>query len=897
MATRSLNVVITGDSKGIGLAAREAEGHLRVVQRSAKLTGAALKLGFGVAAGGVLLGVGALKKSVDAAKEAETSQARLKAQLKSSGISYRAHAQEIDAVIQKHSKLAGIDDEDLQDAFTNLVRSTGSVTKSMQDMGLVTDIARAKHIGVTKAADLLGKVHAGNTAILKRYGIAFDPVTTAQDKLKESNKKATDEQVKAAKAADKTATSQQAVAELQKRFGGQAEAYGKTAAGAQERFGVAVENVEEKLGSKLLPVFAKVTNGVATFIQQMDSGKGAGGRFAAAISTGFNAVKTVIQRVVAAVRKYLAEHRQDIQDVIRAFKRVAEFARSTWQETLLPIVRRTVNAIKPILEGLISTVRGLVRLVSGLLSGNWSKAWSGAKEAVRGAWRVIKTVVSTGAQNLWDLVKDLGPKLVKAIVRGLANMGKALATGIFNGIKAAAKAVPGLAAAALKGIGGTILDGITGGLGGGVSGAIKKLVGDGIGKSAASGSLPSVGAFGGSLKGARSSLAPFAAIGSRFGLSVSDGKRPAGTRTSSGGISYHSTGEAIDMADGRGPDSNKLAFFKYLKSHFGGRLAELIYTPGGQGIKDGHPFQYTGSVAADHYDHVHVAFDSGKPGLGDGLGRRGPQAESGDGIGFRGLEDLWVRAGGGAKLAPLMAHIAQAESGGDPTARNKSGASGLWQILGQPFKGNPFNPSTNASMAVWKYKQQGLGAWAASRGKWGKFVGSRETYSPSKTAVKQGRNAIGSKHTSTVGNVHADPTVLYPDTSPSDEQRAAAGFRQRLAYSRKHGGSGPPGPRVLKGSGPLADPSSGDTGGDTGDPNQPLIDAQNAAKEAADALAAELKAVRESLDAQTAFATSVSNTSNFQLNKYLADIVSGRIVGYGVAGRAFTPGTGVEYAW
>jgi hypothetical protein len=52
------------------------------------------------------------------------------------------------------------------------------------------------------------------------------------------------------------------------------------------------------------------------------------------------------------------------------------------------------------------------------------------------------------------------------------------------------------------------------------------------------------------------------------------------------------------MADGRGPDANKLAFFKYMKSHFGGRLAELIYTPGGAGIKDGRPFTYGGQVAA-----------------------------------------------------------------------------------------------------------------------------------------------------------------------------------------------------------------------------------------------------------------------------------------------------------
>src|SRR6185437_3342947 len=42
---------------------------------------------------------------------------------------------------------------------------------------------------------------------------------------------------------------------------------------------------------------------------------------------------------------------------------------------------------------------------------------------------------------------------------------------------------------------------------------------------------------------------------------------------------------------------------------------------------------------------------------------------------------------------------------------NPSGASGLWQILGNPFPGNAFDPATNAKMAVAKYKSQGLGAW------------------------------------------------------------------------------------------------------------------------------------------------------------------------------------------
>jgi hypothetical protein len=75
------------------------------------------------------------------------------------------------------------------------------------------------------------------------------------------------------------------------------------------------------------------------------------------------------------------------------------------------------------------------------------------------------------------------------------------------------------------------------------------------------------------------------------------------------------------------------------------------------------------------------------------------------------LEQLWTQAGGDPKQAPLMAAIALAESSGNPSAHNPSGASGLWQILGNPVPGNAFDPLTNARMAVAKYKSQGLGAW------------------------------------------------------------------------------------------------------------------------------------------------------------------------------------------
>lgn len=88
------------------------------------------------------------------------------------------------------------------------------------------------------------------------------------------------------------------------------------------------------------------------------------------------------------------------------------------------------------------------------------------------------------------------------------------------------------------------------------------------------------------------------------------------------------------------------------------------------------------------------------------------------------LAALWIKAGGPGGIAQLMAHVAMAESGGDPNARNASGASGLWQILGQLVGGNIFNPMVNALNAVAKYRTQGLGAWAASQSVWGRYLAS-----------------------------------------------------------------------------------------------------------------------------------------------------------------------------
>lgn len=102
----------------------------------------------------------------------------------------------------------------------------------------------------------------------------------------------------------------------------------------------------------------------------------------------------------------------------------------------------------------------------------------------------------------------------------------------------------------------------------------------------------------------------------------------------------------------------------------------------------------------------------GLPSAGGGFGN---QAILGNGKRFSWaqLGQLWDQAGGRPGAAATMASIAIAESGGDPKAHNPSGATGLWQILGNPFPGNAFDPLTNAEMAVAKYNASGFYPWVS----------------------------------------------------------------------------------------------------------------------------------------------------------------------------------------
>jgi len=336
----------------------------------------------GAAGAGLAVVTKQLFSSIEAAKQAQIAQAKLKQALGTAGLSYAKYGTQIDAAIQKTSKLAGLDDEELSDSFSNLVRTTGSVAKSTKGMALAANIARARNVSLETATKAVERAFAGSDLALKRYGINVPKVTDSVDKLKakemllrkqmegtqgarraelQAQLDAIRAQKETAKSMDKSITLSRTLDVAQKKYAGSAAAYGKTAAGAQDKLAVAFENLQEKLGAKLLPVLTKVT-----------------------------------LKLVALI----------------------EWAELNWPK-FSAAASEAIAKIQPILDGLSKYFGGWVKIIKGIVQGDWSLVWKGLKQVVVGAV---------------DTVKEYLKLVIPALARLGLRMGKALANGVIDGI-------------------------------------------------------------------------------------------------------------------------------------------------------------------------------------------------------------------------------------------------------------------------------------------------------------------------------------------------------------------------------------------------------------------------------------------------------------------------------
>ena len=460
MASRKLEVIITGDAsslnRALGQAGTSASGFGSKMAKAGKIAAVGL-------AGGIAIAAVALKKSADAALDAEKAQKRLDAAFRAANVSAKDRAEAMKAV-SKTSNRAALDDEDLMDTLGRLTRVTGDARKAQQAMAVAADVARGRNLSLEASTKIVEKALLGNVGALKRIGIEIPKVTEAQDALRASNENATDAQKKAAKAADDTATRQAALAALQKQYAGAAEAYGNSSAGAQERFKVALENLQEAIGAKLLPVLTKLFILLSDLITWATVNWP---RFEKAATDAYESVRKGAQQLIDYYNTNFKPAIENVIEVVRAIW-------SRFGEQITTIAKTYLSQLRSVIVAGLTIIKAVFEVFAALLRGDWSAAWNG-----------IKTIVTTTLNLMVTTIKNVGTLMIAA----LQIVGKGLLTvlgtvaGQFvglirGGLNAVVSAINGLAGAAgraASSFGQAIYNGIVGALKG-LGGALVSLI-------------------------------------------------------------------------------------------------------------------------------------------------------------------------------------------------------------------------------------------------------------------------------------------------------------------------------------------------------------------------------------------------------------------------------------
>jgi hypothetical protein len=240
----------------------------QVGQNTSKLSKATdvLKSAFaGVAASTV---IGFLGEAARAAAADEANTVKLRTAIENTGLAFDDVSAAIAARIKAGQELAFSDDQ-TRDSLGALTQITGDVSRAMELNSLAMDLARAKGMDLTTASELIGKVSAGNTGILGRYGVVLG----------------------------ENATATEALAALQQKFGGQAEKYGTTTQASIDKVKDSVDEWVESIGASFGPA-----QGLIALLPGLQSGMTLAGAAVGALLPRLGALKvTLLTSVIPAI--------------------------------------------------------------------------------------------------------------------------------------------------------------------------------------------------------------------------------------------------------------------------------------------------------------------------------------------------------------------------------------------------------------------------------------------------------------------------------------------------------------------------------------------------------------------------------------------------------------------
>lgn len=481
-----IRVLFFGEDKGLSDASEKAAREIKRTGEAAddargRLSGfgdglkgvASIASGF-VLGQGILKAPGFLMDAAKAAAEDEQATKRLEQAVRNTGYAFEDAGAIYDDVIAKSADLAFADD-DVRDSLIYLINATNDLEEAERRHALAMDFARGAGIPLSQATKLLGKVNEENVNTFKKLGIEMD----------------------------KNATEAEVLANIQARYGGQAEQYARSTAGQFEVAQLKMAEAKETIGAALLPALTAVANVVATqVIPNIE-------RFAAyfaetvqpkieqflawlgpqliALGEWFNA--EVLPRVQAFLewlhpklvefggwveeefRKFQQYYESDIKPALdniqAAIEAVIAWIREHWPE-IEAVIRPVLEQVQLIITTAVGVIRETFQILIDLIGGDFSGAWRNLQELIGIVWAGIQSTIENYLQLIgellgvaWEGIKagaEAGWELVKQAVADAWENIRTAISDAFARVEEFMRSIPGRVVAALGDLSGVLRD-------------------------------------------------------------------------------------------------------------------------------------------------------------------------------------------------------------------------------------------------------------------------------------------------------------------------------------------------------------------------------------------------------------------------------------------------------
>ena len=279
-------------------------------------------IGLAAAASGAII-TGVAVKAVRSSMDQQIGIKQLDNALRNAGTSYEANKVQIEKLMEAQQRKTNFGDDESRAALQKLITISGDYDRSLAALTVTEDMAAAMKMDLGAASILMGKVLAGETSSLSRYGITLEKGATQTEVMT----------VLTEKFAGAAAAAVDPMIQLKNRIGDLFEAIGDSLVPKTEDFLASAERVVARIitwtekNPELTATIVKLTVGLGLLLVALGAVAIAG----AGLAVIFSPITLIVIAIAAAVTGVVLAFRN--WDAI-----VADF-KMQWIALLLPLAK------------------------------------------------------------------------------------------------------------------------------------------------------------------------------------------------------------------------------------------------------------------------------------------------------------------------------------------------------------------------------------------------------------------------------------------------------------------------------------------------------------------------------------------------------------------------------